>query len=371
MRPKTDRPLFFEIGKETPLSPSQKMVSSSKKRMSATEWKRNHPKPAPRNTLEEHKKRIMAQRQEKAATIVQRHVRGHRARKQYEVKRLAKQEQAHKEARERREEEERVERQARRAAHQRKIQASQQQEDDLMREIKALEEELKQTDKASKEARRSAVRRAAHAKEDVETLQEKIEAQLNDKSKLQETRIKVAQYTKKLEGQAKVISFLKGENNKLRKYHEKLVDKIDETRGLKDKMYQSNSELRWNFDELEEDVNHLKDTNNTLLQDDYERARALNKDLVMQVDAQQEKYMTEAEARLVLQKTMSRILNKIQADCRSGQVVEDAIMMALECEAEAKAIMAGIMVEVGDEDLEPEPDMTQSEVSDSDISMTL
>jgi len=71
----------------------------------------------------------------------------------------------------------------------------------------------------------------------------------------------------------------------------------------------------------------------------------------------QDEYMSTAEARLEMQKIMSKMLTMIQSDCTSPQVVEDTVVIALQCETEAKSIMANLEAM---DDLE----LTDTEVSE-------
>ena len=56
----------------------------------------------------------------------------------------------------------------------------------------------------------------------------------------------------------------------------------------------------------------------------------------------QQYYLAEAEARLAYQKTMAQIVGTIQDKCRDAQLTEDVVIMALECEAEAKSERAAL-----------------------------
>ena len=62
----------------------------------------------------------------------------------------------------------------------------------------------------------------------------------------------------------------------------------------------------------------------------------------------QDDYMGQAETRLEYQKTMARILNMIQDKSKDPQLVEDTVCVALECESEAKSIMAALEAETGE-----------------------
>ena len=53
-------------------------------------------------------------------------------------------------------------------------------------------------------------------------------------------------------------------------------------------------------------------------------------------------YLAEAHARVVYQKTLARIVAQVQEKSRDAQLVEDVVIWALECEAEAKSERAAL-----------------------------
>merc|ERR1712019_42694 len=53
-------------------------------------------------------------------------------------------------------------------------------------------------------------------------------------------------------------------------------------------------------------------------------------------------YLAEAHARVAYQKTLARIVAQVQDKSRDAQLVEDVVIWALECEAEAKSERAAL-----------------------------
>jgi hypothetical protein len=89
------------------------------------------------------------------------------------------------------------------------------------------------------------------------------------------------------------------------------------------------------------------------LYDHAKKLNATNAKLINNVDQHIERlkddqktrqlyYLTKAKARLTYQKTMAQIVGSIQDKCGDAQLVEDVVIVALECEAEAKTERASI-----------------------------
>jgi hypothetical protein len=53
-------------------------------------------------------------------------------------------------------------------------------------------------------------------------------------------------------------------------------------------------------------------------------------------------YLAEAHARVAYQKTLAKIVAQVQDKSRDAQLVEDVVIWALECEAEAKSERAAL-----------------------------
>jgi hypothetical protein len=110
---------------------------------------------------------------------------------------------------------------------------------------------------------------------------------------------------------------------------------------------------------LDADTTKVSDKNDDL-REKLEFERKENKRLCNSVRKMQDQYMAKAQTRLKLQKGMAKILNIIQGECRDPQIVEDIVVIALGCEAEAKSEMAAL--DAMDED----PGYVSTDVSDSE-----
>merc|ERR1712154_227911 len=125
-----------------------------------------------------------------------------------------------------------------------------------------------------------------------------------------------------------------GENEKVKK-------KYDEIKKNNKKLLKANEASGGNFEGENDEMMKVHETNEKLL-DDLEAAKEKNRDMKEQCQEKQAEYMNTAESRLEFQKTMARILNLIQDNCKDRQLIEDTSSVAHACEAESKAIMASL-----------------------------
>jgi myosin-5 len=222
--------------------------------------------------------------------------------------------------------------------------------------IKQLRKALVKADKDCIETLKAVDRRRNQVEEEKADLAAKLEkAQNNDfKSKAVSKQQKT-----KLEETKKLILFLKKENKKVRLQYIKLLEKSAATRDHVERHLAYNENAGSNFEDLDEETTKVSDKNDNLM-GKLEIEKKENKRLVKLVRSMQDQYMTQAEIRLEMQKGMAKILNTIQGQCKDPQIVEDSIIIALECESEAKTQMASL--EAMDEDL------TDTDVSDSEYS---
>merc|ERR1712031_16249 len=74
--------------------------------------------------------------------------------------------------------------------------------------------------------------------------------------------------------------------------------------------------------------------------DQIENYKTMNAKLREDLKARQQFYNAEAQIRLQYQKTLAQILDVFQDNCNDADLVEDVVCVALECESEAKALLA-------------------------------
>jgi hypothetical protein len=163
----------------------------------------------------------------------------------------------------------------------------------------------------------------------------------------------------KLEETKKLILYLKKENKRSCHHIDKLLEKFATLRSDTKRHLTFNKHATNDFEGLETETIKASNKNDGLMEK-LELERKENKRLCNSVKKMQDQYMTKAESRLEVQKAMAKILNMIQDECKDPQIVEDTIVIALECEAEAKSEMAAL--DAMDED----PGYASTDVSDSE-----
>ena len=184
----------------------------------------------------------------------------------------------------------------------------------------------------------------AEQKKELQRECEELQQQTNDdarKAALDQPKMILAQQTKKIEEMVKLIKLLKKENEKCRQAQDKIKERIDRFTVNQEKLSESCSNMGEQFDAQEHETIRVSDKNENL-HDRLANEKAFNKDMKMKVQAMQDQYMEQAQARLNLQKTMARVLRLIQDDAKNPDIVEDTVVIALECESDCKAEMASL-----------------------------
>jgi myosin V len=168
----------------------------------------------------------------------------------------------------------------------------------------------------------------------------------------------LAEQRKMLEENDKLIAYLKKENRRARKEQLKVQMKLEtET--------EKNKKLSGAFDSVSETLEYEKElaarvaTARSTMKVSIEEAKVENKYFNGLVSKQQEMYMTQAKARLQLQKSLAKILTLVQEKIRDRSLVEETVVTALKAEALSKSVMAALDVE------SLEPDLTSSDISES------
>nr|ACS35537.1 myosin A [Phaeodactylum tricornutum] len=276
------------------------------------------------------------------AATIQKYARGFLVRKQFSdlVKGRAE---AEREAREAAEREARAARELAESAKEERMMKRQNDKQKYEDQIKSLKKQLDDADEHREKKLLEAEERKEQAQRELEQLRE--DTSESARKAMMEPKKLAAQQKKKLEEQTKLIEFLKKENKKIRKDHDKIKDKFDVVKSNNDKLIAANENTGENFEELNDDTGKVNNKNEDLLTT-LEKAKKQNKTLKEDCMKRQDDYMTQAETRLEYQKTMARILNMIQETSKEPQIVEDTCVIALECEAESKSIMAALEAEV-------------------------
>jgi chromosome segregation ATPase len=220
--------------------------------------------------------------------------------------------------------------------------------------IQQLQKALAKADEDCDKSLKAAESRRSQAEKEKKGLATKLEsAQKKDG----ESKVVLKKQEAKLEETKKMIIVLKKENKKIRAQYEKILEKSEATRSDAERHLAYNENAGSNFEGLDEETTKVSDKNDDLMEK-FEKERDENKRLVKLVRNMQDKYMGEAEGRLKMQQGLAKILNLVQGDCKDPDIVEDAVVIALECETEAKSEMDAL--DAMDEDL------IETDVSDSE-----
>nr|WVH45741.1 MyoB [Craspedostauros australis] len=208
--------------------------------------------------------------------------------------------------------------------------------DKFKKEIKKMEKELddkgkrwdSEIDDVEKEAEQ-AERELDEVRDQIAAEEAKIAAipQLSDKER------------KKLEDSSQIIAYLRKENKKMRASTTQFRKDFDIMQENNKRLLEANAYAGASFEALNEKSKKNNSNNSKLMQnlDKYKKQNAkLKEDLRMR----QGYYDAEAKIRVDYQKAMSEIMELIQDRCDDAQLTEDILVLALECESEAKSELA-------------------------------
>jgi len=174
--------------------------------------------------------------------------------------------------------------------------------------------------------------------QEMEEFKEKLEDQLRSESK---GHGESAQHQTLIDESGKIIEYLRKENMKLRKQSESMKRDYKSLKENNSRLTEANASASNSFNQLNEHAKGLNGTNAHLIRN----VDAYKKQLVkMKEDLKNRQafYVAEAHARVAYQKTLARIVAQVQDRSRDAQLVEDVVIGALECEAEAKAERAAL-----------------------------
>lgn len=236
--------------------------------------------------------------------------------------------------------------------------AMRKEQDGLRDEVARLKAEIAKADREAKIQITNVHQRADEMRAEIDEMKEVITGE--NSRNLREAKKELAQQHKKLAESRKLIEFLKKENKKVRTAFDKVATQHEQLMNKSNKILDVNTKLGESFDNLNDDACNV-DSKNQDLASTRLSEQELNKQLRDKVLKTQGRYMEQASARLEFQRTMARILSLIQDDCKDANIVEDVVVLALQCETEAKSEMAALEIATG------EPGLAGSDVSDSSL----
>lgn len=175
------------------------------------------------------------------------------------------------------------------------------------------------------------------AKSETDELKQKLETEL--KFAAAEPAKQAAAQKTKLEESAKLIAFLQKENKKLKSANDKAKKEMKKVKETNERLVNANESAGQSFEMLNSNASKLQ-SNQKTINANIEKFKNENAKLREDLKARQAFYNAEAQIRLQYQKTLAQILDVFQDNCKDPDLVEDVVCVALECESEAKALLA-------------------------------
>jgi len=210
-----------------------------------------------------------------------------------------------------------------------------QEEEDLGNQLKDMKTQLQEAE----EKRKQDIEDAKFTfEQEMEEYKEKLEDQLRAEA---EKVNKSAQQQTLIDESGKIIEYLRKENMKLRQQCETMKRDYKSLKENNSRLMEANASASNSFNQLNDHAKGLNATNARLIKnvDTYKKQLVKMKE---DLKNRQAFYLAEAHARVAYQKTLARIVSQVQDKSRDAQLVEDVVIWALECEAEAKSERAAL-----------------------------
>jgi len=209
-----------------------------------------------------------------------------------------------------------------------------------------LKEQLQEAEGRYKERCDDLSDRLSQAKEEGGDLKTKLEDEIMFAA-AEPAKQAAAQKTKLVESK-KIIGFLQKENKKLKSSNDKAKKEYKKLEETNERLVSANESAGQSFNMLENQSKKLKNGSSDV-NGNIEKFKSANAKLREDLKARQAFYNAEAQIRLQYQKTLAQILDVFQDNCKDADLVEDVVCVALECEGEAKSLLAA--AEAGAPDL--------------------
>ena len=203
--------------------------------------------------------------------------------------------------------------------------------------LEELDGQLKESKDRFDERLEEARERCNSAREEAQELKQRLETEL--KFAAQEPAKQAAAQKTKLAESAKLIAFLQKENKKLKSANDKAKKEMKKVQETNEKLVSANENAGQSFEMLNSNASKLQN-NQKSINENIEKFKKENAKLREDLKARQAFYNAEAQIRLQYQKTLAQILDVFQDNCKDADLVEDVVCVALECESEAKSLLA-------------------------------
>jgi chromosome segregation ATPase len=203
--------------------------------------------------------------------------------------------------------------------------------------LEELDEQLREGGERFKERCDDLKDRLKQAKEEAEELKTKLEDELMFAAA--EPAKRAAAQKTKLEETKKLIAFLQKENKKLKSSNDKSKKEYKKLKENNERLVAANDSAGVSFNMLQNQSKKVNDSTSGV-NNNIEKMKSANLKLREDLKARQAFYNAEAQIRLQYQKTLAQILDVFQDNCNDADLVEDVVCVALECESEAKSLLA-------------------------------
>merc|ERR1712032_1297025 len=209
------------------------------------------------------------------------------------------------------------------------------------KEIKSKEGELDDKDKKWNLELNELEEECERAEKDRDDILEKIakeEAKIAAIPQLSDKELKM------LNESSEIIGYLRKENKKFRSSTTQLRKDLDTMQENNKRLLEANAYAGASFEAMNEQSKKTNSNNSKLMQN-LEKYKKQNRKLKEDLRMRSGYYDAEAQIRVNYQKSMAEIMEMIQDQCDDAQLTEDILVLALECESEAKSELAAAEAE--------------------------
>ncbi|KAL3939310.1 MAG: hypothetical protein SGBAC_005952 [Bacillariaceae sp.] len=257
-----------------------------------------------------------------------------------EKKEKKEREERERKEREEQEEQERKEREAFEKRKKKEKEAKEKFEKDKEKKIKKFKKQIKEQEKELDKKEKKWDRELSSLETEAIKAEEERDAALEEIAK---EEAKIANLPtlsdkekKKLTDSTEIIAYLRKENKKLRNSTTQLRKDFDTMQENNKRLLEANAYAGASFEALNEQSKN-NNRNNSKLMQNLDKYKKQNQKLKEDLRMRQGYYDAEAEIRVNYQKAMAEIMEMIQDQCDDAQLTEDILVLALECESEAKS----------------------------------
>jgi len=149
---------------------------------------------------------------------------------------------------------------------------------------------------------------------------------------------------KKLKDSSEITAYLRKENKKMRASTTQYRKDYDTMQENNKRLLEANAYASASFEAMNEKSKKTNSNNSKLMQN-LNKYKKQNQKLKEDLRMRSGFYDAEAQIRVNYQKSMAEIMEMIQDQCDDAQLTEDILVLALECESEAKSELAAAEAE--------------------------